>query len=404
MSVIWSDVHQKNYIRLYNTLTKSKPSFFKDTNKETYLDKINKKELLRFINKLELSNSSKETLFFMIARFYEYHKVDTSFIQQFKQAGYNLKVKREKTDGDNQLDEKETKGFIKYELLKQIADNIDYENIETKKEHMKYLLLKLLIYNPLRTNYYYTAEFSKGKTEKDKNYMLLLTLAGKQRAILHIGKDKVSKTKYFNNEEKKNIEIYDNGLIKLIYDSLNKYPRELLITNEKGDKVSDKTILTYLRQITNNKNINVDMLRSAFITHQYNKKLTYNQKKEIADRLRHSITTGQLRYLKNIDEDEKNKSEEDYNVLVNENNRLKLQIEELKKKLNDYDNIFENAKNKKSQKLIENEEELKQEQKLFRKRKLDYIFKLNNNKVNKPNEKLLNFYGIKFNEENKTYY
>ena len=53
----------------------------------------------------------------MIARFYEFNKLNNTFISTFKQEGYNLKQRRETDDGNNELDEKEQKGYMKYNEL-----------------------------------------------------------------------------------------------------------------------------------------------------------------------------------------------------------------------------------------------------------------------------------------------
>lgn len=341
----------------------------------------------------------------MVARYWEYNKIDTTFIAQYKQVGYNLKVKREKSDGENKLDEKEEKGYMTLEELKAVADNINYDEIKTKRQHMKYLLLKLLIYNPLRTNYYYTAEFSTGKTEDKKNYLVFLKLLDKRRAILHVGKDKVTNTKSFKDEEKKNIEIRDKEIIDLLYDSYEKYPRKYLIETDKNKQGNQKTITTYLQEITNNKFITIDMIRASFITYHYdNSNLNHTQKQELAERLRHSINIASMRYYKQLAL--KNKPteilENEINELKAENNTLKVKLQEMAEKLQKYENIFEDAKNKKSQKI--NDNTLKNDEKLFRKRRLDYIYKLNNNKTKKANEKLMEFYNVRYDDEKKYYY
>ena len=56
-----------------------------------------RKPLLKSINKLDLSISSKESFLFMVARWLDINLPEHSTISTFKQAGYNLKVKREKT-------------------------------------------------------------------------------------------------------------------------------------------------------------------------------------------------------------------------------------------------------------------------------------------------------------------
>ena len=404
--IIWSDVHQKNYIRLYNKLIDKAPAFFKNRNKDTYLNNINKNEIIKFIKNLDLSDSSKETFFFVIARFYEVNKINDTFISTFKQQGYNLKKKREQTDGDNQLDEKEQKGYVKYNELVALVDNIKYSEITTRREHMKYLFLKLLLYNPLRTSFYYTAKFSNGATDDNQNYVVLFGKI-KKMATLHIGRDKVSNTKKFNNnEDLKNIAITDNNLIDLIYKSLSKYPRDYLIEVEQNKPVTDNTILKFLRELTGNQLINIDMVRSAYITHHYTaKNLTFNDKSDLANRMRHSTTTANLRYYKHLETDPNNKTD---TQLINKNNeleaqnvQLKKQLEEANEKLKKYEEILNKSKEP-SKKTI-NETKLKEDPAILRKKRIDYIYKLNVRKLKKPNELLLKLYGIKLNEATGKY-
>lgn len=408
IKIVWSESHAKNYKRLYNHLTNQKPAFFKNKNGDTYLNNINNKELIKFIKNLNLSDSSKESIFFMIARYHEYNKTNNTFITNYKQEGYNLKNNREQSDGNNKLDEKEQEGYIRYNELITIINNIKYEDIKTKREHMKYIFLKLLLYNPLRTSFYYTAEFSKGTTEDNKNYIVLFGKV-KKMATLHIGNDKVSNTKkYKNNEELKNISINDNNLINLLYDSLNKYPRKYILEIEDGKQLNESYLLKFLREATGNKKNNIDMVRSAYITHHYNKdggKLNFNEKIKIADNMRHSITTAQLRYYKNLDNEPANKTDENL-IKENENLRsnninLKKELEELKIKLSSYENILNKSKEP-SKKDID-ADKIKNDPKNLRKARVDYLYKLNTGKQKKPNERLINLYGIRYDKEQNKY-
>ncbi len=173
--VVWSSNHQRNFDNLYNLLKKNKPELLKDYTKDEFLIKINKKLLKQYILSLDYSLSRKETYLFTVARWYEYNNIDNTFVQEFKQTAYDLKMKRQDIDGENELDSKEIKGYMRYEELIAVRDSIDYNEIKTKREHYKYLLLSLLIETPLRTGYYTSAKFiTNQKTEPNVNYMMLL--------------------------------------------------------------------------------------------------------------------------------------------------------------------------------------------------------------------------------------
>ena len=66
------------------------------------------------------------------------------------------------------------------------------------------------------------------------------------------------------------IQLDNQDLIKLLNYSFDKYPRQFLFENGKGQKVSDDTLRIYLRKITKLQTINFDIIRSIYITHAYN--------------------------------------------------------------------------------------------------------------------------------------
>jgi len=402
IKMVWSPTHQKNYKRLYNKLIEQSPAWFKIKDEATYLDKINKKELINFIKKLELSDSSKESLFFMVARYYEFNKINNTFISTFKQEGYNLKQRRETDDGENVLDKKEEVGYMKYNELMAIVDNIKYDEIKTRREHMKYLFMRLLLYNPLRTSYYFTALIQQStKTNDTDNYLILY---GQKRARIYINTDKVSNTKTFNTEDLKNIEITDKNLINLLYESFNKYQRTYLLEIEKNKRLNENYILKLLRQATNNKYINIDMIRSAYVTHMYNtKNLTYNEKKVMANNLRHSVSTSQLRYLKNLEEDSKKTDTElikKIKDLEKENIQVKTQLKDLQEKLKSYENILNKSKQPSKKDISDDKIN---DADTLRKLRRDYIYKLNTKKMKKASEQKMELYGITFNEATGKY-
>ena len=54
----------------------------------------------------------------MVARWLDINLPENSTISSFKQAGCNLKVKREKNDKNNELDEKEIENQKEYDYYK----------------------------------------------------------------------------------------------------------------------------------------------------------------------------------------------------------------------------------------------------------------------------------------------
>ena len=103
----------------------------------------------------------------------------------------------------------------------------------------------------------------------------------------------------------------------MLWWSFEKFKRRYVFENEKGTKVSDDMIRTYLRRVSKLSNINMDILRSIYITHRYNTvSKTANKKSELALKMRHAPDTAARAYYK-IQTDAKASSGDD-NEIINE--------------------------------------------------------------------------------------
>ena len=391
---VWNKQDESRYNSLYNKLKASG----EDINKENYLKKYNKSKLQRFINKLELSTSTKESFNFMVAKWLRMNKPNDTTIQNFQTTGYKLKKKREEEDANNELDERELENYRDYSYFVDILNSINYKEIRTYRTHLQYLLLSLLIKNPpVRTSVYTSLQFhTKGGYDEKKNYLFLQTTAGKRQAILFIGNDKVSNTKYFKEDLIHNfIEIEDRELVELIYYSYEKYPRNYVFENNINKKpIEDETLLKYLREITKVDKINIDMMRSIYITHQHgSKKMTYAEKTKLAQKMRHTVTTAELRYFKllNKDSDESLKDK-----------RIK-ELEEMNKELNDKVAQLEKQLEETEIKLRDTKGEVSQSSE-WKKKRYDIIYRLNKGINKNVKEKTLEKYDIKYNSDKHEYY
>ena len=79
-----------------------------------------------------------------------------------------------------------------------------------------------------------------------------------------------------------------------------KNPRNYLFENN-GKQITQETLLRYLRNITKIEQVNIDMMRSMYITHEYNKGITYNEKEELSLKMRNSVETSSNKYYKILD-------------------------------------------------------------------------------------------------------
>jgi hypothetical protein len=368
--LIWNLQHQNNYRALFNKLNNEK------LNIDNYLLKINKRELIKIINNYDLSDSRKESYFFMVARYLTINKPKDNFIKLFQKEGHNLKIKRQDNDGNNELDEKEKEAFKPYSYFIDILKNIKEDDIKDIKQHYRYLILALTILQPtVRTNFYISAEIStNSEYDLTKNYIWLTN----NRAYYIINKDKVSKFK--NENETGLIEIQNKELVNIIYDSYRKYPRKYLFENTSGEKIKDATLRTYLRIITKLPTINFDIMRSIYITNFYEHNRSYKSRERLAKQMRHSAPTAARSYFKIVDEPP-NQIHEELEILKEKINKLEIENNELKQKLS----------------------ELQPDQKIYNRRRNDMIYRLNLNKHNVKQD-TIDKYNIQYNEKTKLYY
>ena len=379
---IWSPAHQKKYLWLFNYLQTLDPKYKKFSDID-FLNKINKRELIKLIeSNKSWGNSSKESLYFTITRWLAINKPDSNFIKTFKELGFKLKKKRDELEGENKLDTKEEENIRPYEYFISILNDIKADEIQTRAEHYKYLILALLtLQPPIRTSFYTSAKITDTieNLDSDTNYIFIK----KDDAFFVVNKDKVSNAGRFKaKNELSYVYIKNKELIKILYDSITKFPRTYLFESKLKNTIKDETFLNYLRSITHLKALNVDMMRSIYITHFYNKNTTFNSREELALQMRHSQLTAQKNYLKlSPDGKDDNKQIE---KLTEENARLQVKVQELTEELNKLK--LDNSPNDKQ----------------FIKRRTDILYKINNKSVN-PKEDTLNKYNIIYDQEKKIY-
>ena len=60
--------------------------------------------------------------------------------------------------------------------------------------------------------------------------------------------------------------------------------------------MSDQQLLSMLRKITNINKLNINMMRSIYVTQFYKSNINYNSKIELANKMRHSAETAAIHY------------------------------------------------------------------------------------------------------------
>ena len=137
------------------------------------------------------------------------------------------------------------------------------------------LLLSMLIFQPpVRTSFYTSCKIIRSKNDNNKiNNFLLISKRGKNSAKYIINHDKASNYKNFNmNKELSKIIIEDTRLIELLHFSYEKYNRVYLF-EKNNNKMTDQQLLRMLRKITNIDKININMMRSIYVTEHYKKNI-----------------------------------------------------------------------------------------------------------------------------------
>jgi hypothetical protein len=375
----WTAIHEKKYTWLYNYL-------IDNTNikslKTEYID-LNKRMLSKYIDgNTKWSDGSKEGLYFMIAR-YLYNKKDIKNSTRYSQFGHDLTIKNNEKEEKNELDEKEKEFYRPHSYFENIINNINKDEITTIEAHYRYLLLNILVKQPpLRTSFYTTAKIIRSKDDNDKkNNFILINRRGKIKVQFIVNIDKASNYKMFNmNPNLSKIDIDDNELAIMINDSYVKYPRNYLF-ELKEKPISQNTLLNWLRKITDLSGVNIDIMRSSFITWFYEHNLTFGVRDKLSRMMRHSQSTAQKNYNKVFDNDIN-----DSNIIDELNEQvtlLTMHIKELKDKLSVY-------------------ESNKEDDMQYKKRKSDVIYNLNVKK-RIPRDDTLKKYDIIYNKENNLY-
>ena len=192
------------------------------------------------------------------------------------------------------------------------------------------------------------------------------------------------------NKKLSKIELINDKLAQMLYDSFVKYPRKYLFENA-SKKISDNTVLEWLRIITKVDKINIDIMRSSYITTFYKNNKTYKERNDLSKQMRHSITTAQKNYNKVLEIETKPNNEQ-LDIKQEQINQLQIKLHE--------------CQDKKQEKKEEKAQDDKTDDKktnITKKNKYDTLYNLNVRKL-KPRESTLKKYDITYNKESKMYF
>ena len=380
--LVWSDSHKKLYKQLFNKLIQV-------NNKikiENYLLNYNKRNLIKYIKDLPLSDSTRESLLFMVARWLELYKPNDTSISDFKNAGYKYKTIRHETEGENKLDVKEQGNYQSLQYFEELLKQTNIDTIKDKATHYGYLITALVsLQPPLRSDFYTSCKFSDGKDiYDDGNYLVIQRTKDFTRLFYKVNKDKVSNSKYYKNKpELSVIEIQNKELINIILKSYEMYKRSYLFQNNTFP-IKQETLLKYLKKFTNIPGLTVNMMRSIYITNQYNKRISFKEKENLANQMRNSVLTASKNYFKLTEDETPLNRDEEMEQLKKEIELLKIENNKLK------------IENNKLNELDKNTSE-------YKKRRRDVILYYNKNGKS-IKQMTMEKYDIKYDEATKKYY
>jgi len=239
----------------------------------------------------------------------------SEIVNKYKVININMSKIYEYIQKSNKLTKLEETKFINYDDLLKIRNDLykdwenefettglnKYKNNKLRIKNIKSLLLSFyLLFPPLRFEGFKLKvikdekEYIKNEASiyiKDKNNIIIYLNEKKKghKPIIYTLNDDVIKTFSKNNV---------NLLINNIIESLTEYPREYLFINSNNKEYTEDGLKKMLKEITTEKNIGVNALRSAYVSKYFNK-LNKLQLERIAFLMRSSVSTLQNHYLKN---------------------------------------------------------------------------------------------------------
>lgn len=367
----WNDNFQKRYDAIYSFLTKKHKL---QLDKDNFI-KANKKLIFKLISEdKDWSEGTKESYLLAVGRYLN-NINDKRGAKMFGEAGIAIKKKRDELEGNNELDAKEMDNFRHHDYFVNLINGMQeraQDGNQTETQNMKYLLLVLLTYQPpLRTSFYTSAFIIGQKKDNDgiNNYILMNRRGGKAKAQYIVNKDKASN--YKNFKMNKNLSIIDVSpeATTALNESLLNFPRFHLF-EINGRPISQSTLLSWLREITGVAKIDIDIMRSSYITWYHEQNPRFIDREKLSKIMRHSQSTA-LRNYKKVFDSTQTEANDCSNIAAQKD----IIIRELQTKLS----VFE---------------EQKPNQLQYNKKRRDVLFQLN--KFNrKPRQATIDKYNLK---------
>lgn len=215
----------------------------------------------------------------------------------------------EKIRDDQALTESEKKNFICYETIVTKRDELiqQWKNDKgNKKLHMKMLILAINTYIPPLRLDFLTIELYEKKIPPPKNTTNYLWKHNNKYQLV-INQDKVENKRKKQGLDREILDFHDNkfmngSIMSELFDAsfeILKRKYVLIAVTRQNESMTQSSYDSYLKGLFK-KNVRQNILRKAFINHWHSdkQKLNLNEKKMLAQHMRHSYTIAQESYQK----------------------------------------------------------------------------------------------------------
>lgn len=296
----WTKAHNSMRLNLFTKWKDAHPDT-QDTEDDYIYN--NKRHLHTFVDRLKQSNSTAKGNYFMIVRWLEINYPGDRYIKIFQNHGYELGKLIQHEEDEGLQTNKEIENYRHLGDLRNILEILKEDHITT----YPYLLLAMVVLQPtLRGSFYANLKIISQRAQNDGVQNCIFINRQSRKIMYIVNNDKVSNSHEFGNYKNSEIEIEDPELKKLIIQSVTDKPRVYMFQNPKtGESYSYSALLNMLHRITGISGIGFNMFRSSHVNDLYNSKsATINDKKILAKKMRHSISSGQSYYHKIFNEDE----------------------------------------------------------------------------------------------------
>lgn len=256
------------------------------------------------------------------------------------------------TEAENIKSIHESKAFVPYKKLLEMIDELEqrYKEELNRDRPYKETVYKLHLYYLILMSYTLTPPVRKDLSEMIFTDNEQAAISDKNNDYVYIPDDKNELVKFIfhNNNKRQPYVSYPVGfpddkenqneqakrLSDFIRYSYNQYPRKYYITliTDKHTPAGSQNLGRYLKKMFNNQPLNVDQLRSAYVTHLYEINAPLKVLQNAAFKMRNSLRSQLFSYRKVIQEENLKKYDENRKEVKQINKEAKEEAEEEAKK------------------------------------------------------------------------